>query len=65
MSKVVLPDQRVLVDTPTGVDPIWFEKFTQLAAFANLFSEINFAAMTTGQVLIWNATTKKFSAGAN
>ena len=65
MSKVVLPGQSVLVDTPTGVDPIWFEKFQELVAFRNLFSEINFAAMTTGQVLIWNATTKKFSAGAN
>jgi hypothetical protein len=65
VSKIVLPGQNVLVDTPTGVDPIWFEKFAQLTAFANLFSEINFATMTTGQVLIWNATTKKFSAGAN
>jgi len=65
VTKLVLPAQQVLVDTPTGVDPIWFEKFQDLVAFRNLFSEINFAAMTTGQVLIWNATTKKFSAGAN
>ena len=65
MSKVVLPGQGVLVDTPTGVDPIWFEKFTQMAAFVNYFSEINFATMTTGQVLIWDAIAKKFTAGAN
>ena len=61
----MLPAQQVSVDTPTGVDPLWLEKFTQMAAFVNLFSEINFATMTTGQVLVWNATTKKFSAGAN
>jgi hypothetical protein len=65
MSKVLLPSQVVPVDIPEGVDPIWYEKFQQLASFANLFSEINFATMTTGQVLIWNATTQKFTAGAN
>ena len=65
MSKIVLPGQNVPVDAGYGVDPIWFEKFTQLAAFANLFSEVNFATMATGEVLVWNATTKKFSAGAN
>jgi hypothetical protein len=65
MSKVILPSQLVPVDIPEGVDPIWFEKFQQLTAFVNLFSEIDFASMTTGQVLIWNATTKKFTAGAN
>ena len=63
--KIVLPAQVVKVDIPEGVDPIWFEKFGQMSAFINLFSEINFATMTTGQVLIWNATTKKFTAGAN
>jgi hypothetical protein len=63
--KITLPSQLVQVDIPEGVDPIWFEKFQQLTAFVNLFSDINFAAMTTGQVLIWNATTKKFTAGAN
>ena len=65
MSKIVLPGQQVPVDTPSGVDPIWYEKFTALTAFANLFSEVNFAAMTTGQVLIWDAIAKKFHAGAN
>ena len=65
MTKVVLPAQNVTVDTLQGVDPIWYEKLAQLTVFANYFSEINFATMTTGQVLIWNATTKKFSAGAN
>ena len=65
MSKVVLPGQGVLVDTPTGVDPIWFEKFTALATFVNYFSEVNFSTMTNGQVLVWNATQKKFLPGAN
>jgi hypothetical protein len=63
--KLVIPGQGVPVDTPRGVDPVWYEKFQQLTAFANLFSEINFATMTTGQVLIWDATTRKFTAGAN
>jgi hypothetical protein len=63
--KLVIPGQGVPVDTPDGVDPVWYEKFQQLMAFANLFSEINFATMTTGQVLIWDATTRKFTAGAN
>ena len=63
MTKVVLPAQTVLVDTPTGVDPIWFEKFQELVAFRNLFSEINFATMTTGHTFRWDATTKKFTAG--
>ncbi len=65
MTRIVLPGQEVKVDIQTGVDPIWFEKIQQLTAFVNLFSEVNFATMTTGQVLIWNATTKKFTAGAN
>jgi len=63
VSKVVLPGQQVRVDTPTGVDPVWFEKMSQMAAFINLFSEINFATMTTGQTFRWDATTKKFTAG--
>ena len=63
MSKVVLPAQTVQVDTPTGVDPLWYEKLEQLTAFRNLFSEINFATMTTGQTFRWDATAKKFTAG--
>ena len=65
MSKIVLPGQDVRVDTLGGVDPIWYEKLQQMAAFANYFSEINFATMTTGQVLKWDATTKKFVAGTD
>ena len=65
MSRIVLPGQGILVDADRGVDPIWYERFQQLAAFANLFSEVNFATMTTGQVLIWDATLKKFTAGTN
>lgn len=33
--KIVLPAQSVSVDTPTGVDPIWFEKLQQIAAVLN------------------------------
>jgi hypothetical protein len=63
VSKIVLPGQGVLVDTPTGVDPIWYEKLKQMEAFINLFSEINFAAVTNGHTFRWNATTKKFTTG--
>lgn len=63
MSKIVLPGQNVNVDTLTGgVDPIWFEKFQQMTAFVNLFSEINFATMTNGHVMKWDAAAKKFVA---
>jgi hypothetical protein len=65
VTKIVLPGQTVKVDLPVGVDPIWFEKFQQLTAFANLFSEVNPATLTNGQVLIWNAAQKKFLPGAN
>jgi hypothetical protein len=61
--RVVLPGQGVLIDTPTGVDPVWYEKMQQITAFVNLFSEINFATMTTGQTFRWDATAKKFTAG--
>ena len=63
--KIVLPAQPVKIDTPTGVDPIWFEKLQALTTFANLFSEVNPATLTNGQVLIWNAAQKKFLPGAN
>ena len=66
MSKIVLPAQNVTIDNAfEGVDPVWYEKLQELVAFRNLFSEINFATMTSGQVLIWDATLKKFTAGAN
>jgi hypothetical protein len=61
--RVVLPRQDVEIDTPTGVDPVWYEKFQQLTSFVNLFSEINFATMPDTQILIWDATAKKFKAG--
>jgi hypothetical protein len=61
--RVVLPAQQVTVDTPTGVDPVWYEKMSQLTAFVNLFSEIDFATMTTGHTFRWDATTRKFTAG--
>lgn len=65
MTKIVLPAQAINIDTLTGVEPVWFERLQQLAAFANLFSEVNPATLTNGQVLIWNAAQKKFLPGAN
>lgn len=63
--KIELP-RNTPVDLSGGqIDPVWLERFDAMAKFVNLFSEVNFATMTTGQVLIWNATTKKFGAGAN
>ena len=63
--KIVLPGQDIAIQTPDGVDTVWFEKLTALAAFANYFSEVNFSTMTNGQVLVWDATLKKFLPGAN
>lgn len=63
--KINLPAQDVPIQTPQGIDPIWYEKLTALATFANYFSEVNFSTITNGQVLIWNATQKKFLPGAN
>lgn len=65
MTRIVLPAQTVQMDENTGIDPVWYEKLQQINAFVNLFSEIDFATMTTGQVLIWDAATQKFTAGAN
>ena len=61
---VVFPAQQVNIDTPTGVDPVWFEKLKMVEAFVNLFSNVDFATMTTGQTFRWDATTRKFIAGA-
>jgi len=65
ITKVVLPAQTVEVDTPTGIDPIWYERLQQLATFVTLLSEVDPATLTNGQVLIWNAAQKKFLPGAN
>jgi hypothetical protein len=63
--KIVLPAQNIPVQTATGIDPIWYEKLTALAAFANLFSEIDFNNFPNNYTLVWNATTKKFQPGVN
>jgi hypothetical protein len=63
--KITLPAQTVPIDEVHGVDPVWYEKLQALTAFANLFSEVDPKALTNGQVLIWNAATKKFLPGAN
>ena len=33
--KIELPGQQVHIETPTGLDPIWFEKLQQIAATLN------------------------------
>jgi hypothetical protein len=63
VTKIVLPSQAVRVDTPNGVDPIWFEKFSLMAGFVSLFSEIDPATITNGHTFRWDATTKKFTTG--
>lgn len=63
--KIVLPSQTVNIDTEHGVEPLWFEKLKAVVDFVNLFSEVNPAALTNGQVLIWNAAQQKFLPGAN
>ena len=64
--KIVLPAQNVPIQLKTGeIDPTWYGKLKALEAFANLFSEVDPAALTNGQVLIWNAAQKKFLPGAN
>jgi hypothetical protein len=66
MTRIILPAQNINIDTKaTGVDPTWYEKLSQLTAFANLFSEVNPKTLTNGQVLIWNAAQQKFLPGAN
>lgn len=76
--KIVLPSQGVNIDTPTGIEPIWYEKLqamndqlqianTQLqalTAFMGLF-EIDLTTIADGDVLIWNAAQQKFLPGAN
>jgi hypothetical protein len=63
--KIVFPAQNVAIQTPSGIDTTWYEKIKALENFINLFSEIDVNALTNGQVLIWNATQKKFLPGAN
>ncbi len=63
--KITFPDQSVKIDTPSGIDPIWYEKLKAVETMLNMFSEINPATLTNGQVMVWDATLKKFVAGAN
>jgi hypothetical protein len=64
--KIVLPAQNVPIQPPSGgIDPTWYEKLTAMQAFVNLFSEIDFNNFPNNYTLVWNATTKKFVAGAN
>ena len=63
--KLNIPAQDVKIQNENGIDPIWYEKLTQMAAFINYFSEVNFKTLTNGQVLIWNDAQKKWLPGAN
>jgi hypothetical protein len=63
--KIVIPAQNVDIQTPTGIDPNWYQQLKTLEAFANLFSQVDPNALVNGQVLIWNAAQKKFLPGAN
>lgn len=35
MTKVTLPSQNIRMDTPTGIDPVWYDKLQALAAKVN------------------------------
>jgi hypothetical protein len=64
--KIVIPAQDVSIQAKDGtIDPIWYGKLKSIEAFVNLFSEVDPAALTNGQVLIWDSTKKKFTPGAN
>jgi hypothetical protein len=63
--KINFPAQNIKIDTPTGLDPLWYQQLQSLATFVNMFSEINPATLTDGQVLIWNAAQQKFLPGPN
>ena len=65
IGRVTIPAQNVAIQTPTGIDPVWFEKLRQLERIANLFSQIDFNNMPNGYVLIWDATKKTFTTGPN
>jgi hypothetical protein len=63
--KINLPAQDVPIQIATGIDPVWYERLKRIETFLNLFSEVNVSTLTNGQVLIWDATQKKFLPGAN
>lgn len=63
--KITLPGQNIKIDSVNQVDPIWYERLAAIVAVVNLFSEVNPASLTNGQVLIWDATDKKFKPGSN
>lgn len=64
--KIQLPGQEIPIQTPSGsIEPLWFEQLKNIETFLNYFSQVNFATITNGQVLIWNAAQKKFIPGAN
>ena len=51
--KIELPGQQVNIETPSGVDPIWFEKFIQIVAVLN--------KGTVGQGVLPTTTTTGFA----
>jgi hypothetical protein len=64
--KIAIPGQNVSIQSRDGqIDPIWYERLSQMAAFVSMFGEVSPATLTNGDVFIWNATTKRFEPGAN
>ena len=63
--RVTIPAQNVAIQTPTGIDPVWYEKMKILERIANLFSELDPNNIPNGYVLIWDATKKTFTVGPN
>lgn len=66
--RVVLPGQdEPLVITGGVVNPIWYAFFTALVkrGVIDMPDVDNSTAITNGQVLVFNSTTKKLTPGAN
>jgi hypothetical protein len=63
--KFDIPSQDVPLQNENGIDPIWYQRLKAMSDFCKLFDQVNVKTLTNGQVLIWNATLKKFLPGAN
>lgn len=58
------PGQNIPIQLPDGsIEPLWYEFLTR--GVLNMADVDNTTAITGGQVLIWDATVKKFKPGAN
>ena len=63
--RVTIPAQNVAIQTPAGMDPIWYAKILELERIANLFSQIDISNIPNGYTLVWDATKKTFGVGPN